>query len=168
MGVRKGDEENDEGISPGQRHIRILRSSPKEANVEEFIRWVKEWFGVEIEVPLFKSGKRRIRASSYEAHEFGSESVIKGVYVAKWAPYGYILSIEGSYLVGKKARRHVVQLNREQFLRWMSGENLRMGLQEKGVYIVKYGKIFAGSGYFDGNELINLIPKSRTLETNTN
>ncbi|MCS7103794.1 MAG: hypothetical protein NZ992_07955, partial [Candidatus Korarchaeum sp.] len=80
------------------------------------------------------------------------------------APYGFIISIEGSFLIGRGAKKHVVELNDEELNRWMRGEDLEKSLPEKGVYLLRYGDIFAGSGYYDGRALRNLVPKIRTLE----
>ncbi len=114
---------------------------------------------------LVRSGKKKIRCTSREAADFKvKEDVVRGVYIAKKAPYGYIISIEGSYIIGRNALRHVVELDEGLFSKWMRGEEIRLDLAEKGVYIVKYGTIFAGSGYYDGKILHNLIPKSRTVE----
>ncbi len=113
---------------------------------------------------MIRSGKKKIRCTSKGVADFKVNDVIRGVYVAKKAPYGYILSIEGSWIIGRGALRHVVELDENLFSKWMRGEDLPMKLDEKGIYIVKYGPIFAGSGYYNGDILQNLVPKSRTVE----
>jgi len=129
------------------------------------LRWVREWFGAELgDIRLIRSGKRRIRALSPEADDLEVRDVVRGVYLAKKAPYGYIISVEGSFIVGRSAKRHVVELDPEEFRRWMRGEDLRVVLPERGVYLVRHGPVFAGSGYYDGNKLKNLLPRSRTVE----
>ncbi len=117
-------------------------------------------------IVLVKSGNKRIRCISREAADFKvkAKDAVRGVYIAKKAPYGYIISIEGSYIIGRNALRHVVELDEDLFSKWMRGEEISLDLTEKGIYIVKYGPIFAGSGYYDGEILRNLIPKSRTVE----
>ncbi|MCD6348973.1 MAG: hypothetical protein J7L91_05035 [Candidatus Korarchaeota archaeon] len=133
--------------------------------MSEFLEWVREWFGVDLsDLYLIRSGKKRIRGTTMEAGGLEIGDVIRGIYLAKKAPYGYIISIEGSFIVGKWATKHVVELDDEQFSRWMKGEDLVLELPERGVYIVRYGPIFAGSGFYSGKVLQNLIPKSRTIE----
>ncbi|WP_185836204.1 methyltransferase RsmF C-terminal domain-like protein [Candidatus Korarchaeum cryptofilum] len=133
--------------------------------MKEFLEWVKDWFGSEISgVELFPSGKDKIRACSPEAKVEISNVFLRGVYVAKRAPYGFIISIEGSFIIGRSAKRHLVDLSESDFRRWMRGDDIELKLPEKGVYIVRYGEAFAGSGYYDGRVLRNLIPKVRTLE----
>ncbi|MEM2811179.1 MAG: hypothetical protein QW187_05045 [Candidatus Korarchaeum sp.] len=58
----------------------------------------------------------------------------------------------------------MADISDEEFRRWMRGEDLEKDLPEKGVYLVRYGDLFAGSGYYDGKVLRNLVPKVRTLE----
>ncbi len=131
----------------------------------DFLSWVKRWFGVDLsDYSLIRSGKKRIRLLTKEAAEFDVRDVIRGVYLAKKAPYGYIISVEGSYIIGRRASRHIVELSEEEFDRWMRGENVELELSEKGVYLVKFGPVFAGSGYYNGEVLVNLVPKSRTVE----
>lgn len=133
--------------------------------MSEFLNWVMEWFGAELsDVLIFPSGKDKLRACSLETEVIGEREVIRGVYIAKKAPYGFIVSIEGSFLVGRRAKRHVVELSEEKFGRWMRGENVEIELPEKGIYLVKFGQVFAGSGYYDGRILRNLVPKGRTIE----
>ncbi len=126
---------------------------------------MERWFGVSLsEYRLIKSGKKRLRLTTPEALEFGVKDVVRGVYLAKKAPYGYIISIEGSYLIGRCAERHVVELAFDQFRIWMRGEDLEVDLPERGIYLIRHGRAFAGSGYYNGKILQNLIPKSRTVE----
>ncbi len=133
--------------------------------MSEFLAWIREWFGVDLSgFSLVRSGKKRIRLLTKEAAEFYVKDVIRGVYLAKKAPYGYIISVEGSYIIGRGASRHVVELTEEEFRRWMRGEDIAVELPERGVYLVKFGPVFAGSGYYNGKVLRNLVPKSRTVE----
>ncbi|MDK2372982.1 MAG: hypothetical protein QI197_06345 [Candidatus Korarchaeota archaeon] len=133
--------------------------------MSEFLAWVKRWFDVDLSgYSLIRSGKKRIRFLTKEAAGFDVKDVIRGVYLAKKAPYGYIISVEGSYVIGRGASRHVVELSEEEFRRWMRGEDIAVELPERGVYLVKFGPVFAGSGYYNGEVLRNLIPKSRTVE----
>lgn len=129
------------------------------------MNWVGEWFGAEIsELLIFPSGKDKLRACSPELEGIGGREVIRGIYIAKKAPYGFIISIEGSFLIGRNAKRHIVELSEEEFEKWMRGEDIEIGLPERGVYLVKFGQAFAGSGYYNGRVLRNLVPKVRTVE----
>lgn len=133
--------------------------------MREFLDWVRDWFGSELrDLEIFPSGKDKLRACSPELREFEGREFIRGVYIAKRAPYGFIISIEGSFLIGRSAKKHLVELSQEELGRWMRGENLERDLPEKGVYLVRCGDIFAGSGYYDGRVLRNLVPRVRTVE----
>lgn len=113
---------------------------------------------------ILRSGRRKLRISTEEAARLEIKDVIRGVYLAKKAPFGYIISIEGSYIIGKLASKHVAELSKFEFSRWMKGEDIIKDLPDKGVYLVRFGSFYAGSGYYDGRVLRNLIPKTRTVE----
>lgn len=113
---------------------------------------------------IFRSGKKKLRIATREAARLEVADVIRGVYLAKKAPYGYIISIEGSYIIGRSASKRVAELTEEEFLKWMRGEDILKELPERGVYLVKYGPVFAGSGYHDGEVLRNLMPRVRVME----
>ncbi len=123
------------------------------------MEFLERRFGYVPEVHFFPSGKRKVRAVVKEGSDVKAH--LKGVYVGKKAPYGFIISIEGSYLVGKGAKRNVVELDELSFRRWMLGEDLELNLPEKGIYLVRFQEAFAGSGYYDGKILKNLMPRVR-------
>ncbi|MEM2543116.1 MAG: hypothetical protein QXR35_06615, partial [Candidatus Korarchaeum sp.] len=64
--------------------------------MREFLDWVKEWFGSELpDLEIFPSGKEKLRACSRELRELEVRDFTRGIYIAKKAPYGFIISIEG-------------------------------------------------------------------------
>ncbi len=122
--------------------------------------FLRERFGYVPDLHFFASGKRKVRAVVKEGADERAD--LKGVYVGKKAPYGFIISVEGSFLVGRGAKKGIIELNDEEFDRWMSGQDLELREDlPKGVYIVKYQEVFAGSGYFNGRVLKNLLPRVR-------
>ncbi|RSN77785.1 MAG: hypothetical protein DSO07_06015 [Thermoproteota archaeon] len=135
--------------------------------IDEFIAWFKDRFGGDISHLkdfLIISGEKRIRMISPESREING--AIRGIYIAKITPFGFSLSIEGSQILGKYARKNVVNLSKEVALMWMKGEDIPLGdhSMEKGTVMVKYKWVFMGSGYFDGQKVRNYVPGERRLE----
>ncbi|MGC9103670.1 MAG: methyltransferase RsmF C-terminal domain-like protein [Candidatus Methanodesulfokora sp.] len=135
--------------------------------IEEFISWFKDRFGGDIshlKEFFVVSGEKRIRMVSPESK--GINGIIKGIYIAKKVPFGFSLSIEGSQILGKYARRNVVSLDKETALVWMKGEDIPLEghAVDKGTVIIKYKWILMGSGYFDGQRVRNYVPGERRLE----
>lgn len=135
--------------------------------IEEFIAWFKDRFEGDISHLrefFVVSGEKRIRMVSPESKEING--IIKGVYIAKKVPFGFSLSIEGSQVLGKYAKRNVISLDKGMALIWMKGEDIPLEghVLERGTVIVRYKWVFMGSGYFDGKKVRNYVPGERRLE----
>ncbi len=75
------------------------------------------------------------------------------------------LSIEGSQLIGREAKKNVVEISRSQVKKWLFGEDLRIKTEKEGFVIVKSNDDFMGTGKIKGNELLNFIPKTRRISS---
>lgn len=73
------------------------------------------------------------------------------------------LSIEGSQIIGKYAKRNVLELDDEQLNSWVKGEDFFIESDLKGFVLIKYKDDFYGSGKMIENKLLNFVPKSRRL-----
>ncbi len=81
-----------------------------------------------------------------------------GMYFCKVEDDGIRLSIEGSQLIGKYARKNILKLNEKELEMWLSGEELDR--EGDGYYLIK-GKDFVGSGKIVNRKLYNYVPKYR-------
>lgn len=85
-----------------------------------------------------------------------------GIYFGKIERDGIRLSIEGSFIVGKVAKKGVIELAEEDAIRWMSGEDIEAKV--KGYCILKWGQYYLGCGKGNGKVVKNYVPKDRRLK----
>ncbi len=124
-------------------------------------RLLKEQFGADLpeEIRFYLGGKNRVYA--YKSCEFDEIASHRGIYFGTIERDGLRLSIEGSFIVGKVARKNVIELDAESFSRWMRGEDVEADV--RGYCIVKCGSYFAGCGKGNGRVLRNFVPKDRRV-----
>ncbi len=87
----------------------------------------------------------------------------QGVYFARIESDGIRLSIEGSFLVGPKATKNVVELDEEKARRYLAGESVEIDENLHGWVIVKWRSYFLGSAKAKERKLINYVPGDRRL-----
>ncbi|NJE61360.1 hypothetical protein [Thermococcus sp. 21S7] len=88
-----------------------------------------------------------------------------GVYFGRVESDGIRLSIEGSFLVGPKATKNVVELDDERARRYLAGESVEIGDDSlHGWVIVKWRSYYLGSAKAKEGRLINYVPKERRLK----
>lgn len=73
------------------------------------------------------------------------------------------LSIGGSQIIGKYAKRNVLELNKEELNSWVKGEDIIIKSELKGFVLIKNKNDFYGTGKVVENKLLNFVPKSRRL-----
>ncbi len=94
-----------------------------------------------------------------------------GVYFAQYDKMGLRLSIEGSQLIGKYAKKNITEIDDKQAKEWMNGEDLFVGAEKelKGFVIVKRSNDsddFLGSGKYqkETGRIFNFVPKARRVK----
>lgn len=79
------------------------------------------------------------------------------------------LSIEGSQLLGPHATKGILNLDDDEFARWIRGANLEKETELRGFLIVRHGSDFVGAGKpveKSGKVIIhNYIPKTRYVRS---
>lgn len=141
------------------------RKDAKKKLREQIERMLKGQFGVEMEDLNFKEmGKKRIYAYT-NCEKLKLRRVSQGIYFGTIERDGLRLSIEGSFLVGPRARKNVVEVGREEAEEWMGGSDLVLDeLKGTGRYvIIKSGPYFLGCGKVKENRIINFVPKNRRV-----
>jgi NOL1/NOP2/fmu family ribosome biogenesis protein len=74
------------------------------------------------------------------------------------------LSIEGSQLIGPIAKKNVVEIDDDETLSWMRGEDLDKEVGCSGFVIIKHDKDYMGTGKCtQDNRILNFVPKARRL-----
>ncbi len=125
------------------------------------MRLLREQFGVELGDLKFYSG-RKGRVYAYKECEFDNIAKQRGIYFGTLEKDGLRLSIEGSFIVGRAARKNVLQLDDDRAMRWLTGEDVEA--EVKGYWIVKWRNYFLGCGKGNGKVLRNFVPKDRRLQ----
>lgn len=89
-----------------------------------------------------------------------------GLYIGQLRDNEFRLSIEGSQIIGKHAKKNVVELNKEDMRRWLRGEEIDLIKKIPGFIILKHNNDFLGSGKITkDNKLMNFIPKERRIRS---
>ena len=73
------------------------------------------------------------------------------------------LSIEGSQIIGKIAKKNVLELDDDQAEKWMSGEDFDINSHLRGFVIIKNKDDFLGCGRIVNKKLLNYVPKERRI-----
>ncbi len=120
---------------------------------------MKEQFDADLDLEFLIRGKKRVFA--FKRCDAGIKKVFEGIYFGKIEKDGLRLSIEGSFIVGKVAKKGIVELSEEEAMKWLKGEDL---IKEfKGYCILKWGEYFLGCGKGNGKKILNFVPKDRRL-----
>ena len=87
-----------------------------------------------------------------------------GLYIAQLMSDGIRLSIEGSQIIGPKAKKNIIELTKKQLTNWLQGNDIELKTALKGYVILKHDSDFIGCGKIKQNKLLNYIPKTRRLK----
>ena len=86
-----------------------------------------------------------------------------GLYIAELKNNEVRLSIEGSQIIGPKAKKNVIELEEKNEREWLKGRDIELKTKEKGFVILKNKDNYLGSGKVKQNNILNFIPKIRRL-----
>lgn len=86
-----------------------------------------------------------------------------GLYLGELRHGELRLSIEGSQIIGRDARRNVFELDDSQKFSWIKGDDIDTGSEGKGFVLIKYKDDFLGCGKIKDGRVINYYPKSRRV-----
>ena len=85
-----------------------------------------------------------------------------GIFFGKLIDNHFILSIEGSQIIGNSSNKNIIDVDDEEIKFWFKGMNLRKSL-DNGIYLLRYKNDFVGTCKVVNNELINSLDKSRRV-----
>ena len=125
---------------------------------------LKKQFGIEdfsfLECYKFYSrGKRRVYI--YNGEEDDIKEIHKGLYFGSIEKDGFRLSIEGSQIVAKYARKNIIEVDEKEAKDFMKGFCIKRNI--KGYVIIKFGDYILGCGKGNGKEIKSFIPKDRRI-----
>ncbi|MFQ5621363.1 MAG: hypothetical protein ACE5FT_05980 [Candidatus Nanoarchaeia archaeon] len=130
-------------------------------------KFIKEHWGVNLkgEYAFFISEKNNVYASSKDVGSIDLQGLninSIGFYMFEWKGNQVRPSIEGSQIIGPKATKNVIELNKGLFTLWMAGHDLEYE-HEPSYVIIKHNNDFIGCGRAMGKKIINFVPKARRL-----
>ncbi len=114
---------------------------------------------VKLGLDFVERGKRRVYA--FKECPLNVPTYHYGLYFGTLEENGIRLSIEGSFIVGRLAKRNVIELDDENAKMWMSGRDLELPI--RGYVILKWRNFFLGCGKGNGKIVKNYVPKERRI-----
>jgi NOL1/NOP2/fmu family ribosome biogenesis protein len=89
-----------------------------------------------------------------------------GLYFGSLDLGGLRLSVEGSQLIGEKAKRNILTLKPEEAMHWFQGKDLQLKdefARFSGFAIIRTDNGISGCGYVTKGKILNFLPKARQL-----
>ncbi len=132
---------------------------------ERIAEMLERQFGVDrdeflkMDFEFEERGKRRVYM--FKRCDVDVPKYHDGLYFGTLEDNGIRLSIEGCYVVGRLAKRNVIEVDDEMARRWMMGKDLEIPV--RGYVILKWGKFFLGCGKGNGRYVKNYVPKERRI-----
>lgn len=130
-------------------------------------REIEERFGTKIDFKLKEMGKRKIYAykECTELEKQPIDIIHYGFYFGRLEKDGLRLSIEGTQLIGKKVKKNILEIDYNQAIKWMKGEDLQVESETGGYVILKWRNYYLGCGKLKNRKVINFVPKDRRIAT---
>ncbi|MDK2795047.1 MAG: hypothetical protein PWQ22_917 [Archaeoglobaceae archaeon] len=122
---------------------------------------LKNQFDAEVQLEFSIGSNGKIYA--YKKCDFPLKNRSRGLYFGKIEKDGLRLSIEGSFIVGKIAKKGVLEIDEEKAIKWLCGEDIEGNYE--GYCILKWGEYFLGCGKGNGKRIRNYVPKDRRLRS---
>ena len=114
---------------------------------------------------FYQSNKGKIFLLSNKFKDFDHSNLninSLGLYFANIKDKEVRLSVEGSQLIGNKAKKNAVEINEEELKDWLLGEDLEKKKGESFV-LIKNKNDFYGSGKITKDSLLNFVPKEKRM-----
>jgi len=145
--------------------LKILNSK----ETKEIYKLLKDNFGFEDKLDfaflMNKDGKIYVVNKEIKKIDFSNLRVDAiGMYFAEIKDGELRLSIEGSQLIGPKATKNVVELSKEEMIKWLKGFGFEKNIKN-GFYIMKHGNDFMGTGKCSQGKIYNYVPKARRISS---
>ena len=86
-----------------------------------------------------------------------------GLYFAEVRNNEIRLSIEGSQIIGPKAKENIIELNEKEAREWLKGFDIDKEINAENFVIIKHNNDYLGTGKVRNNKIFNFVPKTRRL-----
>ena len=148
-----------------KKSLKILSGKDKKL----LLALIKKQWGAEFkpELVFFRNDKDKLYAVHKDIAKIdlsGARINTVGMYFGEQKKGELRLSIEGSQLIGPIAKQNVLELDDQETLDWLRGEDLQKEGDWSGFIIVKHKDDFMGTGkYTQDKRILNFVPKARRL-----
>ena len=137
--------------------------------VKNILARIKDQWGIDAELDyvFLKSPKDKIYLANKEIFNLDFEKLrinSIGMYFAQVKEGDVRLSIEGAQLIGKNAKKNVVELDDLEARQWLKGIDLDKVTQEKGFVMIKNNGDILGCGKSTGDKIWNYTSKVRRIQ----
>ncbi|MHA1578267.1 MAG: methyltransferase RsmF C-terminal domain-like protein [Candidatus Freyarchaeota archaeon] len=138
---------------------------PQTDVTEEISKIVLKQFGARVGFRFKEMGKGKIYAyKECEVLENKPINVIHyGVYFGRLEKDQLRLTIEGAQLIGETAKKNVIELDYDDAVKWMRGEDFQLESEYQGYVILKWKNYFLGCGKLKNGVIKNFVPKNRRI-----
>lgn len=146
------------------QNLRVLERKDKKV----FLQLLKKQFGFEdkLDYTFLINNKNKIFIVNKDIANINLDKIrinSIGLYIAEFRNNEVRLSIDGSQLIGKKAKKNIIELDEKQAREWIKGKDIEKQTKEKGFVILKHNNDYLGSGKVKENRILNFVPKTRRL-----
>ena len=146
--------------------LKILNSK----EIKEILKLIETQWGAKLQLDyaFLKNKKNRIFIVNKDIGkiDFSKLRVNSiGMYFCEIDKLGIRLSIEGSQIVGPKATKNIIEINKEQTKQWLQGEDLEIKGPFSNFVIIKHNNDFLGTGKYKNNRILNYVGKGRRIKT---
>lgn len=143
--------------------LKILNSK----EIKSLLIQIKEQFEAKIDKNyIFLNNNDRIYIVTKEISKIDFSKLRMnslGMYIGTLEKDGFRPSIEGSQLIGRTAKKNIVEVDP---IKWLKGNQIEIE-HENSYVLVKYENDFLGSGKVKEDVLLNYVPKERRLNINS-
>ncbi len=146
------------------QNLRVLKRKDKKT----FLELLKKQFGFDkkLDYIFLINNKNKIFIINKEIVNIDLNRIrinSIGLYIAEFRNNEVRLSIEGSQLIGPKAKKNIIELDEKQSKEWLKGNDIETTTKAEGFLILKHKDDYLGSGKVKENRILNFVPKTRRL-----
>jgi len=135
----------------------------EEVEKKKILKLIRERFGIKkFDYLILKSGKHILRICSKEMKDFDFSNLKVVALGLEFATLKKFFRIKFDVAPLLKSRKNVVELNEDEFLKWMKGEIFEKNLED-GIYLLKFKQKTVGCTLIQNKKVLNFVPKYRRL-----
>lgn len=133
-----------------------------EEEKEKILKILRERFGVKkFNYFILKSGKN-IWICSKDIKNFDISELNVMAIGLEFATLKNFFRIKFSAVSLLKARKNAIELNGEEFLKWLKGEVFEKDLRD-GIYLLEFRNKLVGCTLVQNKKILNFVPKHRRI-----